>query len=158
MVRRGYVYLYFFFGFVFCAMSIVIYTHIVRHQPILQKDQVCSHHTCGAIDPVSDPAYNMKNVIQQTILLEEHLAEDNKYCKDCIVKHFLHIIGLLEEAIWLACKNVDKYPCLKESLPKYESMFDEWLAQKDDKEYVKVILEKLRDWRKQLVVAYYNSQ
>ncbi len=30
---------------------------------------------CGAIDPVSDPAYNMRNLIKQTILLEEHLGK-----------------------------------------------------------------------------------
>ena len=52
----------------------------------------CSLDMCSAIDNVNDPAYNMKSVIKQTILLEEHLAEDNKYCKPCISKHFLHII------------------------------------------------------------------
>ena len=42
--------------------------------------------SCTAKDPVNDPKYNMKQVIIQTLLLEEHLADKNKYCKPCIVK------------------------------------------------------------------------
>ena len=50
--------------------------------------------TCDALDPVSDPRYNMQQIIKQSILLEEHLTNKNKRCRDCITKHFLHIIGL----------------------------------------------------------------
>lgn len=70
----------------------------------------CSKDTCGAVDPVNEPAYNMQNIVKQSILVEEHIAEKNKYCLSCIVKHFQHIIGLSEEAIWMAGKNIDKYP------------------------------------------------
>ena len=39
-----------------------------------------NNSSCTAKDNVNDPAYNMENVIKQTILLEEHIAEENKYC------------------------------------------------------------------------------
>lgn len=87
-------------------------------------------HVCGAQDPVSDPEYNMKNIAKQSILLEEHLAEDRKYCKDCCVKHFLHIIGLAEEALWLSGKNCDNYPFLKDSVDFYNRVFDQWVKNK----------------------------
>ncbi len=125
---------------------------------ILENPEIepkCTKKNCGAIDPVSDPAYNMKNVIKQTILLEEHLAEKNKYCIDCIIKHFLHCQGLLEEAIWLSCKNVNKYPYLEEGDVLYKELFDVWLKNKKDEEKIKYILEKLRTFRKKLVEKYY---
>ena len=65
----------------------------------------CSVSGCSSIDPVSDPKYNMQQIVKQSILLEEHLANKNKRCRDCITKHFLHIIGLAEEAQMLAYSN-----------------------------------------------------
>ncbi len=119
------------------------------------EEPKCTKQNCGAIDPVSDPSYNMKNVIKQTILLEEHLAEKNKYCIDCIIKHFLHCQGLLEEAIWLSCKNVEKYPYLSEGDVLYKELFDLWLKNQKNEEKIKYILEKLRAFRKKLVEKYY---
>ena len=119
------------------------------------ENQKCTKKNCGAIDPVSDPVYNMKNVIKQTILLEEHLAEKNKYCIDCIIKHFLHCQGLLEEAIWLATGNTNKYPYLEEGDNLYKELFNNWLKNKEDKENIQNILQKLREFRKKLVKKYY---
>lgn len=113
----------------------------------------CSVKSCGALDPVSDPAYNMKNVIKQSILLEEHLAEDDKYCIDCCIKHFLHIQGLVEEAIWLACKK--EYPLMHESSKFYKEMFNMWLRDRRGTETRENVLSQLRTWRKKLVEIYY---
>ena len=44
--------------------------------------------TCDSLDPVSDPRYNMQQIIKQSILLEEHLTNKNKRCRDCITKTF----------------------------------------------------------------------
>ena len=38
--------------------------------------------TCDALDPVSDPRYNMQQIIKQSILLEEHLTNKNKRCRN----------------------------------------------------------------------------
>lgn len=118
----------------------------------------CSAHTCSGIDNVNDPAYNMKNVIMQTILLEEHLAEDRKYCKSCICKHFLHICGLNDEAIWMAGPNVKKYPYLEEAEGLYTRLFDKWRAQMDDKKVRLEVLEEMRAFRQKLIVAYYLNE
>lgn len=117
----------------------------------------CSTHSCGAngIDPVSDPAYNMKEIIKQSILLEEHLVQPKKRCRDCISKHFIHINGLHEEALWLANENSNKYPFLIETTGFYSEQFYEWLNSYDDESTIMHIAGKLRDMRKKLVSKYY---
>lgn len=115
----------------------------------------CSKDTCGAIDDVNNPVYNMKNIVKQSILLEEHIAEPNKYCLSCIVKHFQHIIGLAEEAIWLAGVDVSKYPLLDSSVNFYQSTFDKWLSNKTDDANKKEVLSALRERRRQLVDIYF---
>lgn len=114
----------------------------------------CDLHACGALDPVSSPSYNMENVIKQSILLEEHLSEDNKYCKDCCLKHFLHIIALLEEAMMLAGKDHQKYPLLNESHAFYERTYHTWLKNRESKTVRLEAESALRDWRKKLMQVY----
>lgn len=111
--------------------------------------------SCSAKDDVNDPAYNMKNIIKQNILLEEHLAEKNKFCKPCIVKHFLHIIGLAEEAVWMACDQIKKYPLMEDTVDFYEGMMNDWLSDYENQENKLQILAKLRKNRQQLIEFYY---
>jgi len=119
------------------------------------QSQTCDIHSCNAIDPVSDPAYNMKQIIKQSILLEEHLVEKNKRCRDCIAKHFLHIQALHSEAVWLANKNINDYPLLEDTVGFYNEQFDLWLQYQTDDEQILKIASSLRDVRKKLVAVYY---
>ena len=118
--------------------------------------------TCGALDPVSDPKYNMQQIIKQSILLEEHLTNKNKRCRDCITKHFLHIIGLAEEAQMLATNKIDKYPLINESVVLYNELFKVWIknynAVGKDESYILYCTDKLRDHRKQLIVVYFFDE
>jgi hypothetical protein len=118
--------------------------------------------TCDSIDPVSDPRYNMQQIIKQSILLEEHLTNKNKRCRDCITKHFLHIIGLAEEAQMLATNKIDKYPLINESVILYNDLFKIWIKNKNlngkDETYVLYCTDKLRDHRKQLIVIYFFNE
>lgn len=111
-------------------------------------------HKCGAIDPVSSPDYNMKEIAKQSILLEEHLAERNKRCKDCICKHFFHIIGLAEEALCLAGSQVNKYPLMDSCPTFYKDLFDTWMANKSDEGTMLAVMDELRKRRKELVKTY----
>jgi hypothetical protein len=120
-----------------------------------RKGASCNANTCGAIDPVSDPDYNMKQIIKQSILLEEHLAEDRKYCKDCICKHFNHIIGLSSEAVSLAGDKVTSYPLMNESTDFYEKDFQLWLNNRDCHVTRRKICSHLRERRKELMKLYY---
>jgi hypothetical protein len=118
--------------------------------------------TCDALDPVSDPRYNMQQIIKQSILLEEHLTNKNKRCRDCITKHFLHIIGLAEEAEMLATNKIEKYPLIKESVVLYNELFKIWIKNKNlnnnNDDYILYCTEKLRNHRKQLIVLYFFNE
>jgi hypothetical protein len=118
--------------------------------------------TCDSIDPVSDPRYNMQQIIKQSILLEEHLTNKNKRCRDCITKHFLHIIGLAEEAQMLATDKINNYPLINESVILYNELFKIWIKNKNlngkDETYILYCTDKLRDHRKQLIVLYFFNE
>lgn len=127
-----------------------------------QKSVGSCSASCDSIDPVSDPRYNMQQIIKQSILLEEHLTNKNKRCRDCITKHFLHIIGLAEEAQMLATNKIDKYPLINESVILYNELFKIWIKNKNlngnDDAYILFCTDKLRDHRKQLIVIYFFNE
>jgi hypothetical protein len=52
---------------------------------------------------ISDPRYNVREIVKQMLLLEQHLLEESKYCPDCISKHILTIEALAEEG-----QNLDR--------------------------------------------------
>jgi hypothetical protein len=114
-----------------------------------------SQHSCGALDPVNDPDYNMRNIAKQSILLEEHLAEKNKYCIGCITKHFLHIIGLAEEGVWLAGVDLAKFPLLEGSPAFYQDLMNAWANDKHNEALVKEILAALRERRRHIIDSYF---
>lgn len=121
------------------------------------KGHQCTADKCGkesGIDPVSDPAYNMKEVASQSILLEDHLSQPNKRCRDCIAKHFISITSYLKEAVCLAGEDIHKYPYMQESVGYYSNLFDEWLNHQWDEEKVLHIAGELRVMRKKIVNEY----
>ena len=122
--------------------------HIISHSK-------CDVKSCGALDPVSDPRYNMQQIVKQSILLEEHLTNKNKRCRDCITKHFQHIIGLAEEAQMLATVNCNKYQLLNESVNIYNDLFNLWFKNRNDESKIMEISDKLRIHRKKLIAIYF---
>jgi hypothetical protein len=126
-----------------------------KTQAVERFAEKCSPVTCGAIDPVNDPGYNVREVIKNTVLIEQHLAEKRKYCKECLVKHFLLSIGLLEEAVWMAACKMGKYPMLEESEVFYTGVFEEWRQDMDGTQTRLDTLRKLREWRQEMVRLYF---
>lgn len=117
--------------------------------------QKCSMDTCGALDPVNDPDYNIRETIKNTLLIEDHLANKKKYCKQCICKHMLISIGYLEESIWMAGCTCPKYPKLEESASFYEAVFKKWYNNMDNDNVRLETLVILREWRQQMIELYY---
>jgi hypothetical protein len=50
---------------------------------------------------VHDPVFNIREIVKQMVLLEDHLTHKYKVCPDCIRKHLLTIEALAEEATCL---------------------------------------------------------
>lgn len=130
---------------------------IIRNVPRQNQSGKCSALGCSSIDPVSDPKYNMQQIVKQSILLEEHLANKNKRCRDCITKHFLHIIGLAEEAQMLATDKIDQYPLINECVELYNKLFETWLERYDMniENNSLTCCDELRTMRKRLIAIYF---
>lgn len=133
------------------AFLVAIAIAISFQKPLRKEESVssCDAHSCRALDPVMDPKYNMRQIVKQSILLEEHINNERKRCVDCITKHFLHIIGLAEEAISLDPAT----PCYKEVPGVYMTIFDAWQANHDDP----AVPQQLRAYRKKLMADYFNT-
>ena len=135
------------FLYVAVAILVVLAMFLSFHAKEAPRKNV--QKTCGALDPVMDPKYNMRQIVKQSILLEEHINNERKRCIDCITKHFLHIIGLAEEAISLDPAT----PCYKEVPGIYSAIFDAWQADHDDPS----VPQQLRSYRKVLMADYFNT-
>ena len=97
----------------------------------------------------------MQQIVKQSILLEEHLINKNKRCRDCITKHFQHIIGLSEEAQMLATDKSSKYPLLNDSVDIYNDLFNNWFKNRHEETKIYEIADKLRIHRKKLIAIYF---
>jgi hypothetical protein len=111
--------------------------------------------TQSRIDPVNDPAYNVRQTAIQCVLLEQHLSDAAKYCHSCIVKHFMLCIGLLQEAVWMSPKGSTHLPFLRDSDRMFCASFDRWLARRDSEDVRMTVLEALRGWRRAAIDAYF---
>lgn len=60
---------------------------------------------------LTTPALNLRDVVKQMLLLEDHLLHADRRCPDCIRKHLLKIEALVEEA-----RSLDTTGCWKQTL------------------------------------------
>lgn len=143
----------------FLIIYITFYYYLITHKnknnDKNNKNHSCDKVSCGALDPVSDPKYNMQQIVKQSILLEEHLINKNKRCRDCITKHFQHIIGLSEEAQMLATDKSHKYPLMNDSVEVYNNLFIVWMKNRFEEHKVFEVADKLRIHRKKLIAIYF---
>lgn len=88
---------------VLAAITVAVIVGLVkRHKRGAAHEHMCS--ACASnprLLPLMDPLHNIREMVKQSILLEEHLTFPDKRCRDCILKHFLWIEGLSEEAVML---------------------------------------------------------
>ena len=54
---------------------------------------------------LTDPLFNVREILKQMVLVEDHLNHPYKTCPDCIRKHLLTIEALAEEASSLDSPN-----------------------------------------------------
>ena len=78
----------------YCAECEMAGPECPHTQPDLSSDE-------KGLLPVFDPAFNLRECCKQIVLLEDHLINPRKRCKDCCTKHALTIEALAEEAAQL---------------------------------------------------------
>lgn len=104
-----------------------------------------------------DPAHNLKEVAEQLILLEDHLAHPRRRCHDCITKHYLTIEAFLREAITLDKKHEyfdeiqDLLNCIKPVMIQLLQKIKN--GKPSNKEYLDTC-QILRDNRKKIMIKY----
>lgn len=54
---------------------------------------------------LNDPKHNIRETAKQLLLLEDHMAQADRRCEDCIKKHLLTAEALLDEALTLDHQN-----------------------------------------------------
>jgi len=72
--------------------------YIERRRFSVLSIKVASRHLGEDRTNLHDPVFNLREIVKQLILLEDHLAHPYKSCPDCIHKHLLTIEAMAEEA------------------------------------------------------------
>ncbi len=98
--------------------------------------------------PVMDPLFNLEQVCDEMVLLQDHLGIPSFRCPDCICKHFIKIRALLREAKTLDTEG--RFNEYSASLAQIvDSLFSQW------RYYVTAPHSELSD--AQVELAYHNS-
>lgn len=95
--------------------------------------------------PILNHRFNLREIVKQCILLEDHLINKEKQCHDCIIKHFLAMEGLAEEALTLNKELRTSSPMygLPDEIRKLQKL---WYDNEKDNSIV--VAQKLRKLRK----------
>lgn len=94
---------------------------------------------------VHNPVFNIREIVKQMILLEDHLSHAYKICPDCIRKHLLTIEALAEEATCLDTGRI--FGNSTEALAKQARTWMEVFLRGCD---VRLLADKIRQLRKPL--------
>lgn len=118
----------------------------------------CSLADCGTngLFPVLEPGFNMRETAKQCILLEDHLNNLKKRCRDCIRKHFLTIDGFLEESVSLE-KDISKRQYYRNLHTEWNRIQREYARNPTNSDNLDIISQKIRAFRKPLVAKYYDD-
>lgn len=103
--------------------------------------------------PVLRPCQNMRDIIKQMALLEDHMYHPQKRCPDCIRKHFLTIEGLAEECSTL-CNPKNILPESRSIATKIRVLHHAWEARPKDARVTEYIAGRLRKLRKCLMRSF----
>lgn len=109
--------------------------------------------TARKLLPVLRPYHNMRDIIKQFVMLEDHLLQPEKRCKDCIRKHFLTIEGLAEECATL-CKPRAILPEARNIARQVRVYHHAWEKRPKDGDVAEYIGSRLRKLRKTIMKNY----
>lgn len=128
----------------------------------LEKEQTkapCIDNVCGnnsKLLPVSDPAFNLRELIKQMLLLEDHLFEEQKLCIECCNKHFLMCDGLAAEGVTLDMEK--KYTEVLEEAAQICRKLQDDFNRDPSPEHAKDVGAELRKERKFLMKILYTNK
>ncbi len=95
---------------------------------------------------LTDPAFNLREIVKQLTLLEDHLAQPNKRCMDCIRKHLITVEAFAEEAT-----AMDVTGATSKTSNQLAESARVWMEQVIDGRDFKEIAQEVRNTRKVLM-------
>ena len=110
--------------------------------------------------PIMDYRHNLREIVKNSILLEDHITHPEKRCGDCCTKHFLCLEALAEEAKTLDTKGHMQTDPILCNLPDfYRDCARQWYiiysnSQSNNADYIPVI-QRLRMVRKRYQQDYF---
>jgi hypothetical protein len=100
-----------------------------------------------------DPLFNLRELCKHLLLLEDHLAQPDKRCPDCIRKHLLTIEALADEAVALdPCGIYVQSGCMNAELARL------WAERLMDGRDPTEIAGQIRQWRKQMTPMVFDPR
>jgi hypothetical protein len=120
----------------------------------------CSAEAGGAaLLPVNDPNHNLREIVKQMLLLEDHLFQVDKQCRMCIAKHMFAIEALAEEAITLDQNHREhtEVCSLMVDIAREIRTYHEEFKNTQDPDEITAIAQKVREMRRQLMAITEKS-
>lgn len=101
------------------------------------------------------PNQNLREIIKQCIMLEDHLVQPEKRCSDCTSKHMLAIEALAEECGTL-CDPRDKETSQVAAQVAHHTrvLHHVWAQKQGDPQTCRAVAARLRTMRKHLMTRY----
>lgn len=96
--------------------------------------------------PLNSSKFNVREIVKQLLLLEEHLTDVEKYCPDCIHKHLLTVEAYAEESLTLDPDGV--WVAHSRQMAKKAR---QWIVRFADGGSIAVLAKEIRSIRKKLV-------
>lgn len=105
--------------------------------------------------PVMRPTQNLREIIKQCIMLEDHLVQPRKRCPDCISKHMLAIEALAEECGSLCGAGSKAEAVLADRVAQSARVLHHaWSRKPKDEATCRLVAAQSRAMRKQLMRRY----
>ena len=110
--------------------------------------------------PIMDYRHNLREIVKNSILLEDHITHPEKRCGDCCTKHFLCLEALAEEAKTLDTEGkMQADPVLCHLPDFYRDCARQWYVlysnpQSNNRDYIPIV-QRLRGVRKRYQQDYF---
>lgn len=120
-----------------------------EQESILGKSS--NNNNKNTILPVLNPEFNFREIVKNSILLEDHLNHPGKQCGDCIMKHMLALESYADELLSLSpqSKLID-YTYLKTLPSVFRGLQEDWYTARKP---LHEIAQELRQIRKKFMTV-----
>ena len=132
-------------GIVILITLLIYFNKITKKENYYIYNKSQENNSDNKLDNIFSCEYNIKEIVKNSLLLEDHLNQKRKRCQDCISKHLLLLEAYADELVSLdKDKKNTQYYYLAKEFKRIQYMF----LQNTD---YQVIAQEIRKIRKPLM-------